>query len=188
MKRYSTRTIAILIVLSLSIFSVFAETGVVEFKYFFKRVVADTISDMYFTDINKNRISSYDLDLSSDLSHPQVFAAVYTNKTTKNPYTITLSFTPLTLKYDPSSSFWGEYQAKVYRLVNEEYTDITDGTVTVSSNPSNTYSTTFTGDYSPSNDISVTCYYPISFYFEPYLDSYADGSYKGTVLIEAAAT
>lgn len=182
------RTVIALIFIFAILLPLCAETGVIEFEYYFERVVANTISDIYFTDINKNRISAYAINLSSDLSHPQVLAVVYTNKTSANPYTITLSFTPLTLRNDPAPSFWGQYKAQVYRLINNEYTEIAGATVTVGNNPANSYSTSFTGDYSSSNDITISCYYPISFNFDPYLDTYTTGIYEGTIRIEAAAT
>ena len=182
------KTIMIMVFLICLSFCLHAETGVVEFKYWFQRVVANAISDIYFTDTNKNRISAYEVNVYSDLSTPQVFAAVYTNKTSANPYTITLTFKPMKPKNDSSSTFHGQYKAKVYRLINNAYTEIPNATVTVGNNPSNTYSTSFTGDYSSSNDITTTFYYPIAFLFDTYIDTYANGAYEGTIRIEAAAT
>lgn len=160
--------------------------GVIEYRYYFIRVVANTISDMYFTDTGKNRITSLSVDMEKNLSQPQVYAAIYANMDSSHPYTITITFFPLALKSTPGSTFKGGYQAKVYRLVADELTAVDSGTVTVVDDTTHGYSVSFTGDNTSSSDISATFYYPIAFNFESYIDTYSTGTYEGSVVIEVA--
>ena len=166
------------------------DSGVIEYKYYFIRVVANTISDMYFTDTGKNRITSLAVDMEKNLSHPQVYAAIYANMDSSHPYTITITFFPLVLKSTPGSTFKGGYQAKVYRLVNDEFAAIDNnddsGTVTVVDDTTHGYSVSFTGDNTSSSDISATFYYPIAFNFGSSIDTYSTGTYEDSVVIEVA--
>ncbi len=183
MKRYSIGIIAILIVLSLSIFSVFAETGVVEFKYFFVRSVNQSINDIYFTDMRDTRITGHQIDLTQDLSTPQVKTAIYTNRSTGS-YTISLTFSPLQVIENEMPDFWGKYKTTVYRYVGGELTAI--GTLDVNTDSTTGKSISFTGDNSPSADDNVTFYYPISFDFADYIDDYPAKKLTGTIRVEVA--
>lgn len=175
-----------IIVLCFLVFSyllLFAETGIVEFKYFFLRPVDQSISDFYFTDMRENRITGHQIDISKDLTYPQVNAAIYTNRTT-GTYTVTLTFTPLQLVEDAMPDFWGMYKSTVYRYVNDELTAI--GTVDVDVESNSGKSISFTGDNSSSADINMTFYYPISFDFSDYLEDYPAGRLEGSISIEVA--
>ena len=183
MKRNGISFIAILIVLFLSIFSAFAETVVVYFKYFFMRSVQQSINDIYFTDSKNTRITGYQIDLTKGLSTPQVKAAVYTNRST-GTYTISLTFTPLKVLDNEMPDFWGKYKTTVYRYVNDDLSAIE--TIDVNVESLDGKSVSFTGDNSPSADDNVTFYYPISFDFADYIDDYPAKKLTGTIRVEVA--
>ncbi len=151
-----------------------SSTSTVQLRYLINRYVEDSIIP-FFTDTNKNTITTYAVDLESDLSSPQIFLALKTNIT--SVHDITLSFTVMS---EVSGTGTGYYDVRVYNgdydvLVNKlSFTSTSD------------ISCTFDSEYTDSASTTSTFYYPIAFAFSDYIGSYnaSDDGYSATITVE----
>ena len=130
--------------------------------------------------------AEHELDLSQDLTSPQVCAAVESDMS--SPYNLKLTFT--CMRNQSNASFVGKYKAKIYKYIGnvpsaENLTPITSSTgndVSDVNVTSASKSVTFAGTY---NSISEV-YYPIAFSLSDYIEDYGTGSFSGTITLEVA--
>ena len=128
----------------------------------------------------------HELDLSLNLSSPQICAAVESDMS--SPVNHKHTFT--CLRREGYASFIGKYKAKIYKYIGkvasaENLTPVTNSNGNDVSNVDITTaskSVTFAGTY---NSISEV-YYPIAFSFSDYIEDYASGSFSGTITLEVA--
>ena len=160
------------------------------FDIFYKiRIEEDTHNfTLRFVSINDKTTleAEHELDLSQDLTSPQVCAAVQSDMS--SPFNLKLTFT--FLRNQGNASFIGKYKAKVYKYIGnvasaENLTPVTNSTGTDVSDVNVTSASkaiTFAGTY---NSISEV-YYPIAFSLSDYIEDYGSGSFSGTITLEVA--
>jgi len=163
----------VLLLVFLSQFCVFADTGTIQYKYVLNKHVDENI-ELSFANLNNNAITTYAVDSKKTLSSPQVQLAVSTNKV--NSYKLKLTFSVMT-----SSDSYGFYKARVFDMIDAEYMDISFESVS-------NVSITFTGDTSHDGNTTITAYYPIAFDFTDYISDYGAGNYSATIKVEVSNT
>lgn len=175
------KAMVLILLVFFSLTVAFAETGTIQWRYKIRKIVEENII-LSFTDNVGNTISSYSLDLDKDLSYGQVHLRVLTNKV--NPYTLMLTFSTMTQAGDSGATFFGFYKARVSDILTYSSGDLSYRDIVFSSADDETVS--FSGDVSNSASNTVSFYYPISFDFSDYIESYSAGTYSGTITVEVA--
>ena len=171
--------IALLILIAFSY--VFAsDVGIIQWRYKIRKFIEEDIT-LGFTDLNGVTISSYELSMEKALNNAQIHLSVVTNKV--NNYTLTLEFTPL---LDETGTQLGFYKARVSDIITFEGSEADFRDVTLNSSSSSRVS--FPGDTSDDASNMISVFYPISFDFSEYIESYDSGVYSGTITVEVATT
>lgn len=171
------KALMILVAALLCLAYITADTGTIQWRYKIRKFVEENIV-FTFTDNSGDAISSFEINMEKDLSYSQIHLLISTNKV--NAYSVKMTFSPMAKRGETGTI--GLYKARISDIVtyssgDSDYRDIeftSEENVVI----------TFPGDISNSANNTVSFYYPISFDFSDYIDSYTVGSYVGTIVVE----